>query len=132
MPVVGSDEFAELADTFNGMLGRLDSAFQEQQQLLELQQRFTADASHELKTPLTIIKGRAGLALGRDTTDERSRRAFHEIDEAADSMSNLVQDLLLLARSDEGQMGQDRRELLVGGNSGNRAGAGVTRQPRAH
>ena len=114
LPVVGSDEFAELADTFNGMLGRLDGAFQEQRQLLELQQQFTADASHELKTPLTIIKGRAGLALGRDTTDERSRRAFNEINAAADSMSNLVQDLLLLARLDEGQMGQERRELLVG------------------
>lgn len=113
LPVVGSDEFAELADTFNGMLGRLDGAYQEQQQLLELQQRFTADASHELKTPLTIIKGRAGLALGRNTTDERSRRTFLEINAAADSMSNLVQDLLLLARSDEGQMGQERRELLV-------------------
>ncbi len=113
LPVVGSDEFAELADTFNGMLGRLDTAFQEQKQLLELQQRFTADASHELKTPLTIIKGRAGLALGRETTDEKSRRAFQEISNAADNMAQLVQDLLLLARSDEGQMGQDRRELLI-------------------
>ena len=113
LPVVGSDEFAELANTFNGMLGRLDKAFQEQAQSLELQQRFTADASHELKTPLTIIKGRAGLALGRETTDERSRRAFQEISKSADSMSNLVQDLLLLARADEGQMGRDRRELLM-------------------
>lgn len=113
LPVVGSDEFAELADTFNGMLGRLDTAFQEQKQLLELQQRFTADASHELKTPLTIIKGRAGLALGRETTDEKSRRTFQEISSAADNMAQLVQDLLLLARSDEGQMAQDRRELLI-------------------
>jgi signal transduction histidine kinase len=113
LPVSGDDEFSELAETFNGLLGRLDRAFQEQKLLLQLQRRFTADASHELKTPLTIIKGRASLALGRASTDERSRRTLREIDEAACTMSQLVQDLLLLARSDEGQMGRDPMDLLV-------------------
>jgi signal transduction histidine kinase len=114
LPYSGSDEFSELAQTFNGLLGRLERAFQEQKRLLQLQQRFTADASHELKTPLTIIKGRAGLALNRASTDERSRHTFQEIEAATDTMSHLVQDLLLLARSDEGQMGRDRMELLIG------------------
>jgi len=113
LPVSGSDEFSELAETFNALLGRLDRAFQEQKQILQLQQRFTADASHELKTPLTIIKGRAGLALSRASTDEKSRGTFQEIEAAAGTMSQLVQDLLLLARSDEGQMGRDPMELLV-------------------
>lgn len=113
LPVSGADEFSELAETFNGLLGRLDRTFQEQKQMLQLQQRFTADASHELKTPLTIIKGAASLALSRTSSDARAWRAFREIDDAADRMSQLVQDLLLLARSDEGQMGGDPVELLV-------------------
>jgi signal transduction histidine kinase len=113
LPVSGEDEFAELAETFNGLLGRLERAFQEQQELLQLQQRFTADASHELKTPLTIVRGQASLGEQRPTTDERSRRAFGEIATAATTMSHLVQDLLLLARSDEGGMGRNRERIAV-------------------
>jgi signal transduction histidine kinase len=113
LPVSGNDEFAELAETFNGLLGRLEGAYQGQKRLLELQRRFTADASHELKTPLTVIKGNASLALSQATGEGEARRAFQEIDAAADTMSQLVQDLLLLARSDSGQMGRDRKELLV-------------------
>jgi signal transduction histidine kinase len=113
LPVSGNDEFAELAATFNGLLGRLDQAYQNQRQLLELQQRFTADASHELKTPLTIVRGHASLAQERTTTDERSRHAFQEIATAATTMSHLVQDLLLLAHSDEGQLGRGVELLSV-------------------
>jgi signal transduction histidine kinase len=113
LPVTGDDEFSELAETFNGLLGGLDSAYQQQQELMKLQQRFTADASHELKTPLTIIKGRAGLGLERAGVDDKSRRAFEEIESAANTMDKLVQDLLLLARSDEGRLGNQQTELLV-------------------
>jgi len=113
LPVTGDDEFSELAETFNGLLGGLDSAYQQQQDLMKLQQRFTADASHELKTPLTIIKGRAGLGLERTGADEKSRRAFEEIESAANTMDKLVQDLLLLARFDEGRLGSRQTELLV-------------------
>ncbi len=113
LPVTGGDEFSELAETFNGMLGGLDMAYQQQQELMNLQQRFTADASHELKTPLTIIKGRAWLGLERAALDDKTRRAFEEIEAAADTMDRLVQDLLLLARSDEGRLGSCQTELLV-------------------
>ena len=113
LPATGRDEFGELAETFNGLLSRLDSAFAAQKQTLEQQRRFTADASHELKTPLTIIQGRAGMALARDSTDERSRKSFEEISGATETMSHLVQDLLLLARSDEGGVVQDRVEILA-------------------
>jgi signal transduction histidine kinase len=111
--VSGNDEFAELADTFNGLLGRLDASFQEQKRALELQRRFTADASHELKTPLTIVKGNTSLALSRASIDDNSRHTLTEIDRAADTMSQLVQDLLLLARSDSGQLGGHRIEMLL-------------------
>ena len=113
LPVSGSDEFSELAATFNGLLERLSAAYEEQKRVLETQRRFTADASHELKTPLTIIKGRSSLALSSSATGADSRRAFAEIDRAADTMARLVQDLLLLARSDEGRMGGDRIEILL-------------------
>lgn len=107
LPVSGNDEFSELAETFNGLLDRLDSAYRDQRRLLEQQRRFTADASHELKTPLTIIKGAAGLGLSGTRDESAYRRLLHNIDSAADTMSRLVQDLLLLARSDGGQLGKD-------------------------
>ncbi len=123
LPVTGDDEFAEFARTFNGLLARLQSAFAQQRQSLEQQKRFTADASHELKTPLTIIKGSASMALAREQQPETYIRTLREIDTAADSMSHLVQDLLLLARADGGQLGKSRielplREVLDGASSG--------------
>ena len=127
LPVSGNDEFSELAETFNGLLGRLEGAFQQQERLLEQQRRFTADASHELKTPLTVIKGTASMALAGRFAETTSRRSFQDIDRAADSMAHLVGDLLLLARSDGGQMGKNPisvpvREILE------RAISGVPRQ----
>lgn len=113
LPVSGNDEFSELAKTFNELLSGLDAAYQKQAQVLEMQQRFTADASHELKTPLTIIRGTAGMGAARESLDARTRGAFHEIEEAAAGMSTLVQDLLMLAHSDEGRLCDERTELLV-------------------
>jgi signal transduction histidine kinase len=104
LPADGDDEFSTLARTFNGMLSRLEQVFSRQNALLDQQRRFTADASHELKTPLTIIKGNTSLAIsmGQMLTKEDCIQSMHEIDTAANSMSSLVQDLLLLARSDSG------------------------------
>ncbi len=106
LPVTGEDEFAQLAETFNAMLGRLQSAF-------EQQRRFTADASHELKTPLTIIKGNTSMTLTGRPAEAEYRQSLQEIDGAADTMGRLVQDLLLLARSDSGQLGRSRRDVPV-------------------
>lgn len=115
IPVEGDDEFARLAATFNGMLERLDLAFDERERLIarlreavEQQRRFTADASHELKTPLTAIKANTSLLLSGSPTPEEYREATAEIDEAAGAMSRLVQDLLLLARSDAGQLAREK------------------------
>jgi signal transduction histidine kinase len=113
LPAEGDDEFADLASTFNRLFVRLEEAFDKQASALEQQRRFTADASHELKTPLTVIKGTASMAISSRLTEERAKEALTEIDHAADSMVGLVQDLLYLARSDSGTLGADRKELLV-------------------
>ena len=113
LPVTGSDEFSELADTFNGLLGRLETAFGRQQRLIEQQRRFTADASHELKTPLTIIQGNTSLALSGHPDQAEYAQAMGEIGMAAETMSRLVRDLILLAQSDSGHLGQGRIELLL-------------------
>lgn len=104
LPVKGHDEFARLADTINGMLNRLQTAF-------ENQRRFTMDASHELKTPLTVIKAKTSLALHKPRTAEAYRETLTLIDEAVDRMSNIVQDLLLLARSDNGEIKKNRKRV---------------------
>ncbi len=103
LPVAGRDEFSELASTFNGMLARLEGAFSRLEQAYEQQRRFTADASHELRTPLTVIKAHTSLAMSGQTTLDEYRQAIVSIDKASDRTNRLVQDLLLLARSDAGQ-----------------------------
>ena len=113
LPAQGEDEFAEMAETFNGLLARLDASFQQQARLLEQQRRFTADASHELKTPLTVIQGTASQMRFGAASEEDHRQAMTEIGEAAEGMGRLVQDLLLLARSDAQRMGEGRITLLA-------------------
>jgi len=103
LPVVGADEFAHLATTMNGMLGRMEGAFTRLTESIERERRFTADASHELRTPLTAIKANTSLALKGERAPEQYREALQAVNQAADSMTRLVQDLLLLARSDSGQ-----------------------------
>ncbi len=104
LPVMGDDEFADLADTINGMLSRLQAGFERQEQAFEQQQRFAADASHELRTPLTIIKANTSLALSQRRTETEYEKTLQTVDAAADRMTRIVQDLLLLARADAGQV----------------------------
>ncbi len=77
------------------MLARLDSAVGEIK-------RFTADASHELRTPLSLIRTLAELALRNPDADEESRRAFGEIVEESTKTARLLEEMLLLARADDG------------------------------
>jgi signal transduction histidine kinase len=93
------------------MIARLEGAFQHLSQAysrLELayaeQRRFTADASHELRTPLTRIKGMTSLALCGPHCADEYREALVTADQAADVMARIVQDLLLLARADAGEL----------------------------
>jgi signal transduction histidine kinase len=113
LPVTGQDEFSRLAVTFNGVLARLETAFRRQAALIEQERRFTADASHELKTPLTIIKANSSLMLQMDPSRDELHEMAGEVDRAADAMGRLVQDLLLLARFDAGQLGRNVVPLSV-------------------
>src|SRR6185503_9393405 len=90
----GDDEVGRLAGQFDRMLARLQEAF-------ESQRRFLADASHELRTPLTVARGQLELMAERfpRPTDARSLRMATE---ELDRMARIVNDLLLLARLDEG------------------------------
>lgn len=88
IPVTGRDEVARLAETLNGMFDRLESAF-------GAQRRFLDDAGHELRTPITIVRGHVEL-LGDDPQERRETTAL-VLDEL-DRMSRIVNDLLLLAR----------------------------------
>jgi len=91
----GRDEVAVLAASFNGMLTRLQDAF-------ESQRRFVADASHELRTPLTTIRGNAGLLASRELDPQTRRAAASDIVEESGRMSRLVDSMLTLARADSG------------------------------
>jgi heavy metal sensor kinase len=100
----GGDELDRLAQTLNAMLGRLDAAFQEMRQ-------FTADASHELQTPLTILKGEMEVALRSPRSPEEYQRILKSSLEEIDRIARLVEGLLLLARADAGVLRMDRRPL---------------------
>lgn len=113
LPVIGNDEFSDLARTFNSMLGRLETSFEQLKHSYEQQKRFTADASHELRTPLTVIKANTSMALSGHGTIEEYRNALQEADIAVDRTNRIVLDLLLLARSDSNQLQTHRESVNV-------------------
>lgn len=90
-----NDELRRLASTFNHVLARLESAVADIV-------RFTADASHELRTPVSLVRTTAELALRHERTAEEYRTALAEVGGHAQHMSELVDDLLVLARTDAG------------------------------
>jgi signal transduction histidine kinase len=102
LPETGKDEFAELAHVFNLMLDRVERSFRQLEDAYHSQRRFIADASHELKTPLATIKTRLGVALRKEQTPSRYVEHLQSIQGATNSMTAIIGDLLLLARSDEG------------------------------
>jgi two-component system OmpR family sensor kinase len=93
----GDDEIARLARTLNDMLARLEAG-------LERERRFAAEASHELRTPLALLKAELELALRRPRSAEELRAAIASAAEETDRLAALAEDLLVLARSDEGEL----------------------------
>jgi HAMP domain-containing protein len=98
------DELRRLAVTFNEMLGRLQAAVAEMT-------RLTAEASHELRTPVALIRATAEVAIGRDRPAADYKQALADVLDHAERMSTLVGDLLMLARSDAGVEPQERVSL---------------------
>ena len=86
------DEIAELAHTFNNLLGRLETSF-------ETQNNFVSNASHELNTPLTVIIGEAEFALCKTRSSEQYEKGLRVILSQAEKLKNLTKSLLELAQS---------------------------------
>ena len=87
------DEIRRLGETLNGLLARLRGS-------LERERRFVADASHELRTPLAVLKTELEAALRAPDPDEAISSAIEEVDR----LSQLAEDLLVIARSSEGEL----------------------------
>jgi signal transduction histidine kinase len=94
------DELGALASTFNTMIGRLEAAVQRERS-------FTADASHELRSPLAVIRAEATLALDHPRHPEDYQRALATIDDEAATMEELLAALLMLARVESAPFERD-------------------------
>ncbi len=101
------DEVGRLATTFDAMLARIDSAF-------EQQRRFTADAAHELRTPLSLLRGQVDLALSRPRSAAEYRGALRGIEGDLERMTGLVSTLLSLARAENGKLPLEFAKVEVG------------------
>jgi heavy metal sensor kinase len=100
------DEVARLGETLNGMLARLEDG-------LERERRFVADASHELRTPLSLLKTELELALGRARSSEELEAALRSAAASTDRLARLADDLLLLARAEQGEVPLKRERVDV-------------------
>lgn len=91
----GKDEFSRLAENFDRMFERLEHSF-------ETEKQFTSDASHELRTPISIIKGACEYAMKYDETPEERAETIDMIHRQADKMAGLVSQLLSMTRMEQG------------------------------
>jgi heavy metal sensor kinase len=108
LPIVNPrDELGQLATTFNDLLARLNAAFEEQR-------RFMADASHELRNPLSVMSTAAGVTLKKEhRAEEEYREALQMIAEQTRRLSRIVNDMFMLARADAGQYPLRKRTLYL-------------------
>jgi two-component system OmpR family sensor kinase len=98
LPVpAGGDEISRLATTLNDMLGRLEAAFEHERQ-------FVSNASHELRTPLAMLRTELDLALRRPRTHAELEAALRSAADETQRLSQLAEDLLLIARIDQGAL----------------------------
>lgn len=107
---LAKDEVQDFAIIFNQMIGRLERAFVQQR-------RFVADASHELRTPAAVIRSMTEVALAQPSSMEDYVAVLQEVNAESEHLGRLINDLLALARVDEGQVNLDqeavRLDLLV-------------------
>jgi len=98
------DELRRLTETLNAMLARIEASFKRIAQ-------FTADASHDLRTPVSVIRATAEITLRKPRTQEEYRRTLSTILETSVDTSELLENLLTLARADAGAAGMEMRLL---------------------
>jgi signal transduction histidine kinase len=106
IPVDDDDEIGRLAETLNAMIARLESSF-------AALRRFTADASHELKTPLTVLRADLERAMSAPAKGNEQLVALEEALNETARMADLVESLLTLARADEGRFDLHREPVDV-------------------
>jgi heavy metal sensor kinase len=94
---VPPDELGELVETFNGMLARLEASF-------ESLRRFTADASHELRSPLALMRSELEGTLARARTPAEYQQVLRGLEAEVEHMARMVDQLLMLARADAGAL----------------------------
>ena len=101
------DEIARLAETFDGMLGEMEEAF-------EREKRFTSDVAHELRTPVAVILAQCGECLRDETLPERQRQELEVIERKAREISDTIGSLLFLTRADQGRQALQREMVDIG------------------
>lgn len=108
LPVLNPrNELGRLAATFNDLFSRLNSAFAQQRQ-------FVADASHELRTPVSVIRTAASVTLEKsDRSDDEYRNALTIVDEQSRRLSRIVEDMFRLARADAGRLALESRPFYL-------------------
>src|SRR4051812_4826231 len=104
---LGSEELSRLGTTLNAMIGRLETSF-------GALRRFTADASHELKTPLTVLRADVERAMHPNAAGSEAMQALEEALQETTRMADLVDSLLTLARADEGRFDIHREPIALG------------------
>jgi heavy metal sensor kinase len=102
-----AEELETLSAAFNELLARLDQSF-------DSMRRFVADASHELRTPIAVIRGEADVALSQDRPAESYRETLAVILDESRRLSRLVDDLLNLARADAGNVKLQQSDFYFG------------------
>lgn len=108
------DELGSLAEVLNGLLARLEAAFEHEQQSAERQRQFMADASHELRTPVAALSSVADVALARKDRDSAElREALDIVRGEGHRLGRLVDDLLFLSRADAGELPSRRENLFL-------------------
>ncbi len=94
-----NDELKDLGDTIDGLLGRLETAF-------EAQRRFVANASHELRTPLAMMRTSVDVALGKPQAPPEVKVLASKLGEGLEQADKLLEGLLVLARAQRGSLGE--------------------------
>lgn len=101
------DEIGRLGRTLNEMLARIEAS-------IDRERAFVADAGHELRTPIAILRGELELGMRPDRDRDEAREAMRSAIEEADRLQRLAEDLLMLARSEEARIAIEPRPVAVG------------------